>query len=398
MMGKLAVVLAGMAVLAAAGSVRANVFNMGGTRNPDGSWNGVASLETVPVGDPGNVGELSGGGGSGLVPERICGAVDYAYRIGKYEVTAGQYCEFLNAVAATDTYGLYNEEMSYGYDGYGCRILRSGSPGSYTYTVAPDWANRPVNYVSWADAARFVNWLHNGQPVGLQDSSTTEDGAYALNGAMSSTLLAAVSRKQGWKWAIPSEDEWYKAAYYDPAAASYYDYPISSSVAPTNQILDPDTGNSANCRARSGPDTEYTIGPPYWRTEVGEFERSYSPYGTFDQCGNVWEWNEAIVFYPGRGYRDGCFATFPQDASSRSAIPSDAEGPSMGFRVVQSVQAGDINGDGYINAIDLLTMAHSWARSEGDVGFDPRCDLNGDGMVNVIDLLTLARAWSANGL
>ncbi|HET6427976.1 MAG TPA: PEP-CTERM sorting domain-containing protein, partial [Phycisphaerae bacterium] len=64
------------------------------------------------------------------------GAVDYEYRIGKYEVTAGQYCEFLNAVAKTDTYGLYNTEMD-GNAYASCKIQRSGSSGGYTYTVAP---------------------------------------------------------------------------------------------------------------------------------------------------------------------------------------------------------------------------------------------------------------------
>jgi formylglycine-generating enzyme required for sulfatase activity len=43
--------------------------------------------------------------------------------------------------------------------------------------VVADWADRPVNYVSWGDAARFANWLHNGQPSGAQDLTTTEEGA-----------------------------------------------------------------------------------------------------------------------------------------------------------------------------------------------------------------------------
>ena len=60
-------------------------------------------IETVPVGNVGNAGELSGAGAGGRGPDRICGAVDYAYNIGKYEVTNAQYAEFLNAAAATDT-------------------------------------------------------------------------------------------------------------------------------------------------------------------------------------------------------------------------------------------------------------------------------------------------------
>jgi formylglycine-generating enzyme len=173
------------------------------------NWNDPALL--VHVGDPGNAGELSGAVGYG--GERICGAVPYAYNIGKYEVTAGQYAAFLNAVAKSDTYGLYNTLMDTANDQYGCNIKRIGSSGSYAYSVASDWANRPVNYVSWGDAARFANWLQNGQPTGTQDLTTTEDGAYYLNGATSNVQLLAVSRKANWTWAITSEDEWYKAAY-----------------------------------------------------------------------------------------------------------------------------------------------------------------------------------------
>jgi hypothetical protein len=71
----------------------------------------AVTIETVHVGNPGNFGELSGADASGYGPDRICGAVGYTYNIGKYEVTAGQYSEFLNAVAKTDAYNLYNASM-----------------------------------------------------------------------------------------------------------------------------------------------------------------------------------------------------------------------------------------------------------------------------------------------
>ena len=110
-------------------------------------------IDTVTVGNPGNAGELAGVGAGGHGDNRICGAVNYVYGIGTVEVTAGQYTEFLNAIAQTDTYGLYSSSMSAGE--YGCAIQRSGAPGSYTYSVASDWANHPVNWVSWGDAARW---------------------------------------------------------------------------------------------------------------------------------------------------------------------------------------------------------------------------------------------------
>jgi formylglycine-generating enzyme required for sulfatase activity len=99
------------------------------------------------VGNPGNIGELSGASAGGYGPDRICGAVGYSFNMGKFEVTAGQYMQFLNAVATTDTYGLYKAEM-WTDPTYGCRIARDGTLGSYSYSVSSDWANRPVTYVS----------------------------------------------------------------------------------------------------------------------------------------------------------------------------------------------------------------------------------------------------------
>ncbi len=121
------------------------------------------NIETVPVGDPGNAGELSGAGAGGGGPDRICGSVSYTYNIGKYEVTTDQYTEFLNKVAKADRYGLYNLNMDTAFSPYGCGIMRTGSSGSYVYSVGSGFANRPVSWVSWADAARCANWLHNGQ-------------------------------------------------------------------------------------------------------------------------------------------------------------------------------------------------------------------------------------------
>lgn len=267
-------------------------------------------IDTVSVGNPGNTGEGSGEGYGGWGPNRVCGAVPYFYNIGKHEVTAGQYAAFLNAVAATDTYALYNPSMW--SDAYSCKIRRTGEPGSYTYLVDADedgvedlaWVNRPVTFVSWGDAARFANWLHNGKPTGPQGLMTTEDGSYYLNGATTDAELLAVLREPTATWVIPSEDEWYKAAYHmnDGVTGNYWDYPTGTNDVPNNGNPEGDTGNSANFW-----DGDYTIGPEYWRTDVGFFSLSESPYGTFDQGGNVWEWNEGILYDSSRGLRGGGF-------------------------------------------------------------------------------------------
>ena len=260
-------------------------------------------IETVPIGNPGNAGELRGIGAGGRGPDRVCGAVGYVYSMGKFEVTAGQYAEFLNSVAATDTYGLYNLRMADASgDSYGCNIQRAGSPDKYSYTVAPDWANRPVNYVDWGDAARFCNWLHNGEPVGAQGPGTTEDGSYSLDGVNDDASLLLVAREPGASWVIPSEDEWYKAAYYNPQRGVYHDYPTGTDSPLNNGSSDPDDGNSANFMG-----LDYCIGGPFYRTVVGEFENSSSPYGTFDQGGNVREWNESVIDSMYRGTGGGSF-------------------------------------------------------------------------------------------
>src|SRR5262245_377235 len=85
---------------------------------------GAETIATVPVGNAGNASDTR-------YETPGYGSVSYTYNIGKYEVTAGQYTEFLNSVAVTDTYGLYNTVMS--RTDYGSGITQSGSPGSYTY-------------------------------------------------------------------------------------------------------------------------------------------------------------------------------------------------------------------------------------------------------------------------
>lgn len=306
-------------------AAQADVLNMA---------SGLTSLKMVTVGNPGNAGESSGSSTRGYGPDVICGAVNRAYQIGKYEVTAAQYTEFLNAVAKTDPYYLYDGRMAYTTADYkGCHIQRTGSDGSYRYSVASDWANRPVNGVTFWNAARFVNWLNNGQGDG-----NTETGAYTLNGYNANDGRTIV-RNSGAKWFLPSEDEWYKAAYHknDGVTGNYWKYPTCT---------DTDPGNT-------GMTLSGTIDSPYYRSEVGFHANSASAYGTFDQGGNVCEWNETIVDWMGgasaRGVRGACFA----DPLSEHTLASNRFGISpvydrnmniqyMGFRVASVPEPGSL--------------------------------------------------------
>jgi len=297
-----------------------------------GAVQAAITMDTVTVGNPGNAADTAAHSGNSAGQ----GSVAYTYDIGKYDVTAGQYTAFLTAVAKTDTYGLYNTSMS--DNTYGCQIQRSGSSGNYTYSVASDYANRTVNYVSWGDAARFTNWLTNGQPNGSQGLTTTENGSYYLNRATSAGGLLAVTRiADGARtpgknyYSITSEDEWYKAAYYDPATGTYIDYPTSSNSVPGRDMTDA-SGNNANYYTSP---YAYPIDSGKYTTVVGEFQNSDSPYGTFDQGGNVWEWNEAIIGGSVRGLRGGSFnydASYLQAADRYYYGPTYEFGP-VGFRV-----------------------------------------------------------------
>lgn len=287
------------------------------------------TVDTVTIGDPGNAADTTG-----------YGAVSYTYNIGKYEVTAGQYAAFLNAVAATDTYSLYSTAMARTDSGSG--ITRNGVSGSYTYTVAADFVNRPVNLVTYWDACRFVNWLCNGQKVGAQDNTTTEDGTYKLNGYVGSNGTT-IQRKAGWTWAIPSEDEWYKAAYYKGGGtdAGYWLYPTQSNSAPGNNMADPD-GNEANYYISAG---NYPIDSGKYTTTVGQFLNSASAYGTYDQAGNVSEWDEALPYSTGiqwtcRELRGGSFDDFAvsdMQSTARYGTYPDGGLVNTGFRVCRAV-------------------------------------------------------------
>ena len=312
------------------------------------AWVGVLAsplaaiqIDTVLVGDQGNVGELSGQSAGGSGQDRVCGAVSYKYRIGKYEVTVGQYTAFLNAVGGVDTNSLYDTDMA--DSSYPCGITRSGEGTTarpYTYSAAADFVNRPVTYVSYWSACRFANWMHNGQPTGVQTMSTTENGAYSLYGYTGS-FGDSIQRNRYWKWAITSEDEWYKAAYYKGGSkdAGYWDFPTCSNNVPGRDLND-GSGNNANAYG-----TPYPIDSPYYTTKVGEFQNSESPYGTFDQGGNVEEWTESVMpasspsFGSNRGLRGSSAYTYGHTtmkaAWRRSYYPSQGYFLT-GFRVVQA--------------------------------------------------------------
>ena len=270
---------------------------------------GTALPELVPIGNPGNPSELSGGS-AGWGPEAMVGGVDYFYGIAKYPVTIEQYCRFLNAVAVTeDTNDLYNGSMSI--------QQTSDEEGLYSYSIAAELANRPVVSVELDDAKRFVNWLHNGQP-GLevpvpQDVNSTEDGSYDMSGG------PETDRKPTATWMLPTEDEWYKGAYHenDGATGNYWDYPTCSDSISTD---DANYGNSVG-----------------HITDVNAYAHAPSCYGTIGHGGNVWEWTETVtgtnVRVMGGSFDQGWEYLHAGNRGGMRPIGTVSESPNKGFRV-----------------------------------------------------------------
>ncbi|MDR1283745.1 MAG: SUMF1/EgtB/PvdO family nonheme iron enzyme [Opitutaceae bacterium] len=265
------------------------------------------------------------------------GVVSYEYQIGTTEVTNAQYAAFLNAVGVTEsnnTLGLYNSNM--GSETYG-GIQWSGD----AYVTKEGFGNKPVNFVSIYDAMRFTNWLTNGATAG----ASTENGVYTLVGNSAIPGNPTVGRNlevngatltgtgdlagvTGTVYAIASENEWYKAAYWKGTDTvggdNYFDYAGSDTVG--------EVGANYNNYHNNGSDL---------REVAGGLQ---SASGTYDQNGNVLEFNDTLITtwnssdvsgYNARGVRGGSFSYNVDSLASsrRDSYGGDYENDAIGFRV-----------------------------------------------------------------
>jgi sulfatase modifying factor 1 len=293
---------------------------------------------------------------------------NYEYQIGKYDVTIGQYTSFLNAADpnGTNPNGIYNAAMATDRNIAGISYTSGASAGSKYAVInnGGDSSNRPITYVSWFDAARFSNWMTNGQ-----GSGSTETGAYTLGNA---TTGPAVAVNPGAAFYIPTNDEWYKAAYFSPnyggvGVPGYYAYATQSDSDPGNTI-----GSGANeANYITGAGYSVTQSGSYdsaqnYLTDVGAFSGSESFYGTFDQSGNVYQWNDLDGLASSgslRGVRGGYwFGISPYGLSSSYGFSDDpsSESYDVGFRLASpaasSVPEIDPNSLGSVLALVLGSL------------------------------------------
>lgn len=337
------------------------------------------------------------------VPDAGSGRVSTAYRISVYEVTNAQYCAFLNAVAADDPYRVYEPRMGTSVAG---GIERAGVAGRYTYRVKPSFADKPVFYVRWNSAARFINWLDNGQPVGPQGPATTEDGAYPLTGDEAEIYFAHAVRSESARWFLPTLEEWKKAAFFDPRRGEqggWWKYATRSDELPRTS-----TATHTGFLSRRAANVANYGGEANWNGSVGGNVTAVgsgaaSAYGTFDQTGNAFEWTESRVCASetvcGKQRAGGCFFSTPggllnyftqgADAPDRHPGPDSADGQEFamsGIRVAARCEA-DLDRDGLVTPDDYLTFLNLYDQDNNEV------DLNADGVVDFLDVLRFLAAF-----
>jgi formylglycine-generating enzyme required for sulfatase activity len=241
-------------------AVRADTISHNGT--------GV-NVDFVTIGSAGNAADTNGRG-----------SVNYNYRIGQSEITASQWSTVATAAGINEA-GTWN-------------------------------GNQPVASVSWYEAAQFCNWLTSGNKY---------SGAYQFNG---SGTLTNVNRSMavslyGTVYVLPTENEWYKTAYYTGSSYSLY-------------------ANGTDTAPVAGTDALYAgYASSPWSAGSGTIEQN----GTYDMMGNVWEMLESAydgaldVMSEDRLAKGGSFGSTADRLlpAERWLIGPTAETNYIGFRI-----------------------------------------------------------------
>jgi len=283
------------------------------------------TFDWAAVGNPGNAPDtLVMNKGSAADSTTGYGSVGYTYQISKYDVTNSQYTQFLNAAdpSGSNTTKLYDTRMSTNNNGLaytgGINFNAAATSGS-KYSVKAGQESFPATWIRYDAGARMVNWLANGQ-----GSGSTESGVYDMS-VLTSGFATPPTRAPGAAIFLPSENEFYKAAYYDPTKSGtggYWQYGVMSDIAPVG-VAPPGGSTSANIgNGNSGggstADTMATTGAAFsasvnYLTNVGAYATATSYYGLYDTEGLVYNWTEAtrtsfgnqLPIYRGGSWRYG---------------------------------------------------------------------------------------------
>jgi sulfatase modifying factor 1 len=246
------------------------------------------NMDFVPIGHAGNAADNLGS------PVRF-GAVGYNYRIGKYAVTNAQWDEF-TAVAGAPR----------------------GTDDGYSFSSYWTGAQKPTNVVSWYEAVQFCNYLTSGDK---SKGAYQFSGNNAYPGAFQGINRTAAISAYGTAYVLPTEDEWYKAAYFKPDASGYSLYAFGVDTAPI-----------AGVQTNYGQTTYPYAGP--WNVGSGSQEQN----GTYDMMGNLFQWTESQPhpFYNIPQYRilrGDCYHGGDGNASSGACDYPSTECDFYGFRV-----------------------------------------------------------------
>ncbi len=240
-------------------------------------------FDWVTIGDAGN--EPYEDNDLGLMDGR--GSVGYEYRISRYEVTTGQWMEFVNTFSTqSDDFANFARPVNWG----AMIDWDYGGPGRrYKLREVESAEMLPVGGIDWRESAMFVNWLHNGKSSELW---AIEDGAYdastfTTNG--NGTFNDQPTHNPDAKFWIPTQDEWLKAAHYDPnrygeGQGGWWQYPISADSPP---VYGPPGEGQANAGFELSGFAE-------WNIPLGAYPDVQSPWGLLDVAGGAAEWTEEI--------------------------------------------------------------------------------------------------------
>ena len=227
------------------------------------------------------------------------GCVPYEYEIARCAISNEDWCEFLNAVGEKAVaLGLWHKDMQGGVlGGIGRSYISGEDAASPLFAVKPGWEKKPVTYITYTGVMRYCNWLMTGD---------TEKGAYDLT-------VTPPRRLAGAKYVLPSDDEWYKAAYWDSEAKRYWKYPTRSNEIPSQEQANFERDDHFSQLALT-PQSSQTSKPPnlqtsfFYLADVDAYADSPSPCGALQMGGNVWEFLEDCFENPlGNKLRGGSF-------------------------------------------------------------------------------------------